>query len=258
MGTEQESGRAHPMRAWRWILGATLLGVAMALTALRESDQGTAFALGAAMGSGFLGITVAAIVRLVWTRTVRKGRPAFSPAWLGVAAVVSLLGTLLAFGQERRELEEDFAESETRAQACLEEKSSPFGHLGGGLSYAPLTPVQERQFEAAFGQLPESGLDLREGRRIIFRQRPIATMMALPGFGTVVEKQDFLEGFRNGAEEQGLPIEMLEVGESPALLTTRRRLAGLATTNGCYAIVLFATDRATSTFVAERALRSGE
>ena len=62
------------------------------------------------MGNGFFALAVAAIARLVWTRTVRQGRPVFAPAWLGVAGLVSLFTTLGIAGQDLREVEEGLAE----------------------------------------------------------------------------------------------------------------------------------------------------
>ena len=96
---------ADATRAWWW---RVLLGVSVALWVLLagpptvETDSGAEYA-GAFVGGLLITLAIASVLRFVYVRFVRRGRPLLSPWLFVIAAFVGLLGKLGNLAEENEE-----------------------------------------------------------------------------------------------------------------------------------------------------------
>lgn len=234
-----------------WVVGAVLLAAPMVLTGLRESDGGMAFALGAALGTAVVGLVVATLVRLFWTRVVRRGRPLWRPSLLMIAALVSLLGIVARTGQELQERDDRFAAFAGRSESCEATQPDPLPALDGKLSYRDLTAAQVEQLES---QAPAALDEIAQvdGRQVLLGRRLVASVVTMPGFSAGGDREDYLEGFSDAAEDQHLQVRSIEVADGSGRIATTDGTATLAGFNGCHAFAISSVDEPTVLFVARR------
>jgi len=127
------------------------------LTALRERDEETAFAIGAAFGSALFGLVVALIVRGVY-RLIRKDRPILSPWLLLIAGVVTFLALIGRVGRESEELAEGFEQARTECESIGEQ---PLPEPPPGISYRQPGPAQKAELARVIPTELDDAIEVR-------------------------------------------------------------------------------------------------
>ena len=246
--TPHESSNGRSARAL-WVAGALLFGVAVVLVAARERDEGVAFALGAAIGAGLVALLVAAIARFAWTRVRGRGE-LLAPSLLLIAGLVCVAG----LGARAAQHGADAAAREDAADECAAASPNPFPELGDDLSYENLTPEEDKRLRREAGFLSDTRV--AGGAQVLFDDRPLANMVAIPGFQEPEDREELLDAFSDAVGRIADEVRPVEGGESGAVLASGQGLVRLVTTNGCYAFLIGGEDERTVLYVARTLLGS--
>ena len=178
-----------------WWLAGLALAVATLLRILGlDEGHSTGYVIGAAFGSVAGALLIALLLRFLYVRFARRGRPLWSPWTLVIAAVISLIVAVGRAGGEAQERAE--AERDCAAPARTAEQLA--ARLPDGLRSAPADPATVDQLS--------SGMAEAKPRRITARS--ITNGSEPVGAVVVVEMRDAADpdelfaGFTEGAGGQ--------------------------------------------------------
>lgn len=251
-------------------VGIALLLLAGGVSLLRNSAEPVAYAIGGAFGSVAAGLLLAAAARWLWVRFGPGDPPALDPPpWLLTAGAVALVAGLATTANDARESEEALDQFtgaiERGAETCSGLRT---GALGGGVSIGEPTPALRLRLEAQAATAPAprgfaanlSYFVLEDEARVvaILTTIPVdpATIEAEGGLDTF--RRDALAGVRDGAADQGLQAEALEVaGEEAVGLRITAGEYQVSAVAGCNLITSTALDPEVARAGLERVVESG-
>jgi hypothetical protein len=247
--TPDERSNGRSVRAL-WVAGTLLFGAAVVLVAARESDEGLAFALGAAIGAGLAALLVAAIARFAWTRLRGRGE-LLAPSLLLIAGLVCLAGLGVRAAQQGA----DTAAREDAADECAAASPEPFPAPTEGLSYRELTPAEEERLRTEAAIISDTGI--ADGRHVLFGDQSLANMAAIPGYQDQEERDELRDRLNEAASVASADVRSIDGLEAPGMLLVVRGKPRLITTSGCYAFLIGGEDERTVLYVARRLFSSG-
>jgi hypothetical protein len=178
-----------------WVLAGLALAGATLLRILGIDDgHSTGYVVGAALGSVAGSLLVALLMRFLYVRFARRGRPLWSPWTLVIAAVISLVVAVGRAGEEAQERAE--AERDCAAPARTAEQLAV--RLPDGFRSAPADPAIVDQLS--------SGMADAEPRRITARSitsgsEPVGAVVVVE-MREPADPDELFAGFTEGAGGQ--------------------------------------------------------
>ena len=246
MTPERDGGDRRAGGPALWAAAALAFVAALAVTAVRVPGKNPGLAIGVAAATGLIGLVIAVAGRFAWTRYVRRRGAVLAPSLLVVAAAAALL--VFTAGRYAQSADDSGPTAE-EADECVAAGRDPLPRLPDELAYEELSPDQEARIQKEAAYLSESGT-IAASKQVFFGSRPLGTVTAIPGVVDEAARDDFLGRVREAALRlQGAP-ESVEIGNEPAVLTSIGVLVRLATTSGCYGILLSGGERGHVLYVA--------
>lgn len=228
-----------------------MFALAVILVAARERDDGVAFALGAAVGTGLVALLVAMAVRLLWTRLRGGGRALLAPSLLVIAGVVALA----ALGARAVQEGADAAEREDAAEQCAAATPEPFPAPTADLSYRALTLEEEKRLRTVAGVITDTGV--AGGKHVLFGEQSLANMVAIPGYQDEDQRDELLDRIGDAASAAGTNARSVDGLGAAGLLTVVQDKPWLVTTQGCYAFLIGGEDERAVLYVARTLFAPG-
>ena len=239
--TPRAPGRPRTARTLGTLASATLLALIAVAAGVRERDESTAYAVGAAIGTLMIGLLIAVVIRLLW-KLVRKGAPTRSPWTLLIACPFSLLSLIGA--ANRDDPATSPAERAAIARCVREEPPINYPQLEGGLTYVDVEPDVVRQLAR---ELPADPPEVRaEARvRLVARgEEPVVVLTSAP-VGEDPDREAIVAGYVEGARSAGTveePVDLELGGRDTTLVRSHHRrdgpLAAVIATARCRALIV--------------------
>ena len=235
------------MRNWNlraWVaatVGVLLMASFVVATAVRKSDEGAAYALGAVIADIVMPLALAAAVRWAYVRWAAPGRRVTDWPWLLLTAGV-IAFILLGATAER---EKDRAVEE--AHDCGATVGDPYAPLGRGLRYRPLDARSRELLQEA---LPADFRELYDARLVHEGDTVVGFVLTAAIRAGEDPREGFEAGFVERIQEQGATVRQDRVRGTPVTTAVLDGQSMVVNSIPCYGIAVISADMPSAKLIA--------
>jgi hypothetical protein len=226
----------------KWVGAGALFVVPVVVGAvLASDDEDTASqTAGHGLAIALIAVALTALARFVYIRLQSHGsEPMWTPTVLAASGAVGVVAALLVVPSNN---EDNFAAFAEQVDRCRESGPSPLVNADApsesGIEFQLMSPTQKSNVLAQ-GLPPGVSAEDADVRTVLVDDRPAGFVIAVPGFEYEDDLSDFLNGFRQGVEEQGMTADEVAILGTHAVVASSPHVGTvLATHSGCYGLVL--------------------